>query len=224
MPISAIILLTVKNKYVNRIIKYGLLVLAFALVAYQSVYFEKLSVHNSKTGVKFDPAAFGKKLWEEQLPAKMDSAVSLTFLIDATGKNKEAAFEQYTNSLAIGNYRYALVKAEALVEEVKEDEVLATVSQGDTVLHIKLATEFIYGNAVRDASGLVEVKDFPNTTDLNGISEELNRIVRTKIIPAVKRKLKKGDRLNIVAAIELNKEHIHWHGIELYPVRIEIMP
>lgn len=198
--------------------------LAFALVAYQSVYFEKLSVHNSKTAVKFDPVAFSKKLWKEQLPAKMDSAVSLSFLIDATAKNKENAIEKYTHSLAIGNYRYALVKAEALVEEVKEDEVLATVNQGDTVLHIKLATEFIYGNAVRDASGLVQVVDFPNTTDLNSISEEFNKLVREQVIPVVKGKLKKGDRIRVVAAIELNKEHIHWQGIELYPVRIEIMP
>lgn len=224
MPISAIILLTEKNKYVNRIIKYGLLALAFALVAYKSVYIEKLSVHNSKTVVKFDPASFSKKLWTEQLPVKMDSAVLLSMLIEATGKNKDAAFEQYTHSLAIGNYRYALVKAEVLIEEVRDDEVLVSANQGDSVLHIKLATEFIYGNAIRDASGLVDVKDFPNTADLNGISEELNRIVRTNVIPEVKGKLKKGDKLIVVAAIELNKEHIHWQGIELYPVRLQIMP
>ena len=92
------------------------------------------------------------------------------------------------------------------------------------MIHIRLATEFIYGNAIRDASGLVEVKDFPNTADLNAISEELNKIVRTAVIPPVKGKIKKGNRLSMVAALELNKEHIHWQGVELYPVRIQILP
>ncbi len=208
----------------NRIIKYALLAIAFALVAYKSVYFEKLSVRNSKVAARFDPVSFSKKLWEEKMPATKDSAVSLSQLMETIGKDKEAGFRQYTRALAIGNYRYALVKTEALVEEVKEDEVLLSLNHGDSVIHIKLATEFIYGNAIRDASGLVEVKDFPNTADLNSISEELNKIVRVTVIPPVKGKIKKGDQISVVAALELNKEHIHWQGMELYPVHIQILP
>lgn len=208
----------------NKLLKYSLLILAIALVAYKSVYVEKLSVHNGKTAQKFDPVSFSKKLWLEQLPSKMDSAIALTNLIGAVAKEKETAIQQYTRALAIGNYRYALVKANLQVRTVNEDEVLASVIAGDSTIQVKLATEFIYGNAVRDASGLVRVEDFPNTADLNGISEELNRIVRTDVIPAVKGKLKAGDKLDVVAALELNKEHIHWQGIELYPVRIQLMP
>jgi predicted lipoprotein len=209
---------------VNKLIKYSLLVLAIALVAYKSVYVEKLSVHNGKTAQKFDPVSFSKKIWLEQLPAKMNSAVALTNLIGAVAKEKEIALQEYTRALAIGNYRYALVKADLQVVAVNEDEVLATILAGDSTIQVKLATEFIYGNAVRDASGLIRVEDFPNTSDLNGISEELNRIVRTDVLPAVKGKLKAGDKLEVVAALELNKEHIHWQGIELYPVRIQLMP
>lgn len=208
----------------NKLFKYSLLILAIVLVAYKSVYVEKLSVHNGKTRQKFDPVSFSKKLWLEQLPAKMDSAVALTNLIGAVAKEKEIALQEYTRALAIGNYRYALVKADLQVVTVKDDEVLATVLAGDSTIQVKLATEFIYGNAVRDASGLIRVEDFPNTSDLNGISEELNRIVRTDVIPSVKGKLKAGDKLDVVAALELNKEHIHWQGIELYPVRIQLMP
>lgn len=208
----------------NKLFKYSLLIVAIVLVAYKSVYVEKLSVHNSKTAQKFDPVSFSKKLWQEQLPAKIETAVTLPALIDAISKDKNATLQQYTRALAIGNYRYALVKANLQVITVNDDEVLANVSAGDSTIPVKLATEFIYGNAVRDASGLIRVEDFPNTSDLNGISEELNRIVRADVIPAVKGKLKAGDKLEVVAALELNKEHIHWQGIELYPVRIQLMP
>jgi predicted lipoprotein len=82
----------------------------------------------------------------------------------------------------------------------------------------------VYGNAIRDALGLVQVKDYPNTADLSSISEVLNKIVRTEVLPSFKTVVKKGNNISVVAAVELNKEHIHWQGLELLPVRIIIKP
>jgi predicted lipoprotein len=209
----------------NKYIKYVLLIAVIALAAYKSVYFEKLSArknNNTNAATVFDAAAFSKKLWADQFPARLDNAIELSALIDAVNKNSATAFTQNTNALAVGNYRYALVKFDATVTEVKEDEVLINIQSGDSVLQATLATEFIYGNAIRDASGLVQVKDYPNTNDLNSISEALNKIVRTEVVPSFKSAIKKGNILNVVAAIELNKEHIHWQGLEFLPLRISI--
>ncbi len=205
----------------NKFIKYCLLLVAIALVAYKSIYFEKLSTRKVTEPNNFDAIAFSKKLWAEQLPAKLDSAVALTTLIDAITKDK-TAFNQYTNALAIGNYRYALVKVDAVVADIKDDEMLLNVQIGDSILQTRLATEFIYGNAVRDASGLIQVKDYPNTSDLNSISESLNKIIRSELVPTFKNSVRKGDGISIVAAVELNKEHIHWQGLELLPLRVTI--
>ena len=87
---------------------------------------------------------------------------------------------------------------------------------------VKLATEYVYGNAIRDASALVDVKDFTNTTDLNSISEELNKTVRTTVLPPFKKHVKKGDKIEVTGAVEINKEHINWK-LELFPVRIKIV-
>jgi predicted lipoprotein len=193
------------------------------LLAYKSVYFEKLSTRKATALNEFDATGFSKKLWDEKMRAKIDSAVQLSTLVDAITKEGETAISKYTNALAIGNYRYALVKLDATVVEVKEDEVILTTVHNDSLLTVNLATEFIYGNAVRDASGLVQVKDFPNTNDLNGISEALNKIIRSSVLPSFKTSVKNVDRINLVAAIELNKEHILWQGIELLPVRIQIV-
>ncbi len=200
------------------------MLIAVAFLAYKSVYFKKLSdKKNSNTTIAFNASEFSKKMWTEKMPAKIDSAVDLSTLIDSISKAPEDAVNKYTNALAIGNYRYALVKISAAVHEVKDDEVLLSMPLGDSILNVHLATEFIYGNAVRDASGLVQVIDFPNTTDLNSISEELNKIIRATVLPSFKTSVKKGDKVNVVAAIELNKEHIHWQGLELLPVRIQIV-
>jgi hypothetical protein len=213
----------VKNKNVNRIIKYSALLLVLVLVAYKSLYFEKLSERN-KQDQKFDPIAYSKQRWEKDFPVRMDSAVSLPVLMDVLNKEPQKGFDLYTRSLAIGNYRYALVSMQVQVGHVSEDAIQVILINEDSLVSMELATEFIYGNAIRDASGLVEVSDFPNTADLNGISEALNQLVKDKVVKDLRSTVKEGDRLNVVAALELNKEHIHWQGIELYPVRIQKMP
>ena len=153
----------------------------------------------------------------------MDSAVDLATLMNAVSMDKEAAFKQYSNALGIGNYRYALIKTNAKVIAVNEDEIQLQLPIADSQMNAVLATEYIYGNAIRDASALVDVKDFPNSSDLNGISEEMNKIIRTNVLPSFKTTVKKGDTLAITAAVELNKAHLKWTGLELLPVRLQII-
>ena len=207
----------------KKAIKYILVIAVIGLLGYKSVYFKKLSAIKNATGEKFDAASFSKKLWDEKMPAKIDSAVDLSIFMNAVTADKEAAFKKYSNALGIGNYRYALIKTQATVIAVNEDEVLLQLPVADSVINAVLATEYIYGNAIRDAFALIDVKDFPNSADLSSISEEMNKIVRTSVLPSFKTTVKKGDKLNIIAAVELNKEHIKWTGIELLPVRLQIV-
>jgi len=207
----------------NRYIKYLLLIVAIGLVAYKSVYVKKLSTIKVVTNEKFDAVSFSKNLWEEKLPAKLDSAVELVIFIKTARANPADAFSKYTNALGIGNYRYALVKTEGTVTDVNEDDITLQIKMGDSLMTAKLATEFIYGNAIRDASGLVDVKNFPNTMDLNNISEELNKMVRKTILPPFKTAVKKGDKLIVTGAIEIHKDHIKWNELEIIPVQLQIV-
>ena len=207
----------------NRYIKYLLLIVAIGLVAYKSVYVKKLSTIKVVTNEKFDAVSFSKNLWEEKLPAKLDSAVELVTFIKTARANPADAFSKYTNALGIGNYRYALVKTEGTVTDVNEDDITLQIKMDDSLMTAKLATEFIYGNAIRDASGLVDVKNFPNTMDLNNISEELNKMVRKTVLPPFKTAVKKGDKLIVTGAIEIHKEHIKWNELEIIPVQLQIV-
>ena len=207
----------------NKYIKYLLLIVVIGLVAYKSVYVKKLSEMKIGADEKFDALAFSKKLWDEKLPVKLDSAIGLTTLITLTGTYFGDLSSKYTNALAIGNYRYALIKAEGIVSGINEDDITMQIKLDDSLMTVRLATEFIYGNAIRDASGLVDVKDFPNTMDLNNISEELNKIVRKKVLPSFKTIVKKGDKVLVTGAIEMHKEHIKWNELEIIPVRLQII-
>ena len=205
-------------------IKYVLILLIIVLVGYKSVYIKKLSQLKNTSAENFDAVAFTQKLWDEKLPAELDSAIDLKDLISAIKANPNESFLKYTNALGIGNYRYGLVKVSGVASVINDDDIVLEVAQADTTMRLKLATEYIYGNAIRDASKLVDIRDFTNTTDLNNVSEQLNKKVRNSILPQFKKQVKQGDRIEATGAIEFNKEHIRFNDIELIPVRLKILP
>jgi predicted lipoprotein len=208
----------------KKIIKYILLLLVIGWVGFKSVYIKKLSEVKKTNDQKFDAVAFSRKLWDEKLPARLDSAVGFVTLIEALKINPADAFERYSNAMGIGNYRYSLVKLTGTAAEIKEDEIIMQTNHGDSLIKIILATEYVYGNAIRDASGLMDIKDFTNTTDLNSISEQLNATVRTVVLPPFKKSVKQGDKIEATGAIEINKEHLRLTELELIPVRLKILP
>ena len=207
----------------KKVIKYLLIVLVIVLVGYKSVYFEKLSELKKATNQKFDAVAYSKRLWDQKLPVKIDSAIELRSLVKLIEANPVDAFSKYSNAIGIGNYRYSLVKVTGTVAMINEDDIIMEVDHDDSLMKIKLATEYVYGNALRDASELVDIKDFINTTDLNNISEELNKSVRTTVLPVFKKQVKQGDKLEVTGAVEFNKEHVHFKDLEIIPARIKIL-
>lgn len=191
-----------------------------AFTGYHSVYFRKLSTMKSAQTGSFDAEAFAEGLWSGAVAAAADSAVDLSRLIDETSSGGASVLERHSHALAIGNYRYAMIRAEGVVKRFDSTEVLLSVPHADSIIELRVALDYIYGNAIRDASASVQVKDFPNSSDLSAIAEALNRMARKRVAPAVKKGLRTGDRLEVTGAAELHREHLRWQGLELHPVRI----
>jgi len=204
----------------RKIVKYGLLAIVIGLLAYKSVFIVKLSELQTIEPKDFDAPAFVQKLWEGPRPARLDSALTLDALQAALKANPAQTFDHYLNSMSIGNVRYGLVKVTGKVVAVNDDDV--TVAAGNN-LTVKIATEYVYGNAIRDASCLVNIKDFVNTSDLNKISEALNKRVRNVVLPPFKSKVKKDDVVACTGAIELNQEHFSLDDLEIIPVQCKII-
>ncbi|GAB3988324.1 hypothetical protein GCM10028807_10730 [Spirosoma daeguense] len=203
-------------------LKYTVLLVLLAVVAYNSVYFKKLDDVKASAGAKggstFDAATYTQKFWTEKLLPARSNATDLETLTTLLKTDKAKGFDTYSHALGIGNIRYFLVKGEGKITNVGSDEVGVTLPSGETV---KLATEYIFGNAVRDASGLIQITEFDNTMDLNNVSAELNKIIRNKVVPPFKAVTKPGTTVKFVGAIELNKEHLHLENLEVIPISVE---
>lgn len=216
----------VKNENIpKRIITWLIALAAFVLVAYNSVYVKKLSTVKASAAARyFNPTVYARNYLDKRLPLAIERALPLTDLFSSLKTGKDSLFEKYGHALGIGNIRYFLVKGTGKVASLNEDDILISLTTDSGAASVRLATVFVFGNAVRDASGLIDINDFSNTMDFNNVSAEINKIIRTEILPPFVKSVNKGDSLNFVAALELNKVHVNTNNLTLIPIRLNSYP
>ena len=203
----------------RKVIKYFLGALVAAVVIYNSLYFRPLDEKLAEAKeIVFDAKAFVDGIWSTDLLVAYDSAEDITILLNELKKNPESPFAHKAHALGIGNIGYFKVAVEGTVLRINENNVLLQVADKT----VEIETEFIFGNAVRDASGLVKVNDYDETSDFNSISERINDKIREEVIPAFRAKVVEGNKVNIKGALELNKAHLNLSHPEVIPVSIQI--
>jgi len=201
-------------------IKYIIGSIIAGIVIFNSLYFRPLDEKlRDGSKVSFDAKSFVDSIWTTELLVVYDSATEIATLIDELKINSQSTFEQKAQSLGIGNIGYFKVKGEGTVLSVNENNVLLQVANKT----IEIETEFIFGNAVRDASGLIKVSDYDETSDFNSISESINDKIRKEVVPDFRAKVKKNDKVSFKGALELNKAHLHLIQPEVVPVFIQII-
>jgi predicted lipoprotein len=201
-------------------IKNSILLILLIITGYNAVYFKKLNAITKEGVQKFDAKTYTAALWKNKMPAVMEAAMDFDQLLLAIEKNSQEAFEKHTHALAIGNYRYAMVKMTGTVVAVNEDDVIIETEMGGNKKQLRVTTEYIYGGAIRDASGLIDIKNFTSASDLNAIAESFNEIIKKTVVQPFKKTLITGIKIHLVAAVELNKENMVLDQLVLLPVQI----
>ncbi|MDI9861972.1 DUF2291 family protein [Flectobacillus roseus] len=187
-----------------------------AVVAiYNSIYIESLDDLKQKKESNFDFAKYSQDLYQQIL--SKSQAVELSQLLSSFAAKDHASVVKYGNRLGIGSSAYYLVKCQAKILEVQGDR-LKVLASGNRPLEID--TKFIFGNAIRDASGLVKLTDFKTTAEFNKISESLNTIIREKAIPDEIKTVKVGDTIDLVGAVKLGEKQEDLLNLSVLPIKI----
>ena len=201
--------------------KYIIAIVIIIVVAYNSVYFKKLDeVKAAATAKEFNATQYAQNFWTNKLIPNLNKATDLNQLTAMLSGDATKTFDTYSHALGIGNLRYFLVKGTGTITSMNEDDLSVLLQTDTNKLSITVATEYIFGNAVRDATGLININEFSNTMDFNNVSAELNKIIREKVLAPFKQKARKDDTIELTGAIELNKEHLDLSKIEVIPVKI----
>jgi predicted lipoprotein len=195
---------------------YIILAVLFGTLIYNSVYFEKLSKRPTQKNSKFDFKTYADSLYYKGI-LKSTNSIEVNQLLALAKANPDSTFKAYGNRLGIGESAYFMVNAQGKIFKKDENSLKIASENGIT---LNMDTKFIFGNAIRDASGLVKLTDFKTNADFNKVSEELNAVIREKAIPENLNNINNGDLVSVTGAIKLKKGKSDTPEIQILPIKI----
>jgi predicted lipoprotein len=151
-----------------------------------------------------DHRAFASTFWKDKLLPTSERAPALSDLWTALATDPAAARKRYGHSPGMSSVTYFLVQGSGRVAKVGKDAIELALDPTNPPV-AQLSTGLIFGNALRDCTGLVNGSDFPNSQDFNDISTELNHIAETEIIPLLREKAASGKTVHFAGALEIEE-------------------
>ena len=191
-------------------------VLCWLFPLFHVVSLEKAAAQQQAGVFKAD--VFAREFWETKLLPATERGVDLKELLAALAKDPAATRKQHGRTLGIGGATLFLVRGSGKITAVEDDAV--TVALDDSDAKVGLNTGLLFGNTVRDATGLLDVSAYPNSQDFNDISTQLNGIVENKVAPALKEKAAVGKTVRFAGCFEL-EDDARPEALQIVPIKIE---
>lgn len=194
-----------------------------ACLIYNSVYFDKLDELQERNQAQlFDAVTYARDFWDNRIPTILDNAVDVQVLLELVQRDMEKAVSQYGKQLGIGNTFYFLIKGRIRIVSIEDDQILFNTATSGSPNTLSMNTDFVFGNAIRDASGLVNVSQFTSTMEFNTVSSEINKIVLREVITPFLKEAVMGDIVTFIGACPINQERPNLSPLAFIPINIEI--
>jgi predicted lipoprotein len=204
----------------KKLIITGAIILIIILLAFLSLDIRRLDrKKNNGSETTFNPEMYASDLWENNIPECISKAIQLTDLKQMLKDNPEETLSKYGHQLGISQTYYFYLKGSGSVEKISDEQVEIQV---DTNTKAGLAILFIFGNAVRDGSGLVNINNFLNMMDFNSISVLLNKKVKNEVVKPITGKIKKGMTLEFTGAVEISSDSYNPDFWSVIPLQIKL--
>lgn len=168
---------------------------------------------------QFRAADFVKEFWTAQLMPSLDDAADVTTVLAALREDPQLARTQYGRSAGLGRSVLYFVRGQGMIVAVDDKHVGIALGEGHDA-DVALETGLLFGNTVRDATGLLSGDDFPNSQQFNEISNELNRTIETTILPALRTQAKVGDTIQFVGCAEVTRVPRDISPLRVVPVHV----
>ena len=164
------------------------------------------------------PQSFAVTFWEQSLPRSFSKAVDAVELLRALEQDPTRAAKTFGRESGIGARPLFLVSGRAAVARVDDRGVWLDLGT-KTSSHVLLLTGPVFGNQLRDVTGLIRIQDF-SSFDFNAISTELNRLVETRVQAQLRKRATVGTGLTFVGAGEMDDASSDRTVLEIVPIRV----
>ena len=143
----------------KKALKYAVGVAIVAFLLYSGVYIDDLEeVRQLRQQKAFNPVKYARDFWDSRLTATFDRAVEVEELIGLFNTNMAEAVKRYGKTPGVSRVYAYLLTGECKIVAASEDGLEVSVGEPPDNPDVFVETgHYISGNAVRDASGLVDV-------------------------------------------------------------------
>ena len=176
----------------------------------------------SNEDAAFDAAEFAVAFWTERLGPALDQAADAAVVLMALRENPQAAREKYGRAAGLGRARLYLLRGKGTIVSVKKNGVCVSLSDAAGKPDVMLQTGLIFGNVVRDVSGLIDASKFSNSQQFNDVSAELNRMVDARVVAALKQQAEIGRRIQFVACAHIIGDLSELTPLKLIPLDVKL--
>jgi predicted lipoprotein len=209
----------------NRPVRYLILLGILAFVCWLFPLFHIVPLKTAlaeKAAVTFNPAAFAEFFWTNQLSESFSHAVPAETLVHAIAADSATAKKKYSRSVGLGDAYFYFLSGSGTVTAVSDDEISLALTPGSTNADVVLEVELVFGNAIRDGTGLLNASDYPNSQDFNDLSAALNHLVETRILPSLKAQAKVGATLSFIGCVEVDDESSDLKPLKIIPLQVKV--
>jgi predicted lipoprotein len=179
-------------------------------------------VEASKREQAFDAADYARRVWDEQLKPILGTAHDAAEVAAAIRQDPREARTQFGRTMGVGRGYFLFLRGEGVVVSADSRQIGLSLGGGEEV-DVVLRVGPLFGNAVRDATGLVDASDFSNSQHFNAVSQELNRIVEAEVLPAVVKIAKAGRRIAFVGCAEVRNEPGDLRPLKVVPLSATVV-
>jgi len=203
----------------------GLVVLA--ALALLCVLFPPLHVRSLKAvreveaSQQFNAADFAGGFWGDKLLPAADQATDAAAVLDKINSDPKSVRELFGHTVGVGSSYYLFLRGAGRVVSADENSIGLSLQPTGDEAQIVIDLGFVFGNAVRDATGLIKASSYPNAQEFNDISAALNSMVETNVLPHLQQIAKVGGHVQFVGCVEVGDEDMDLKPLKLVPILVK---
>jgi predicted lipoprotein len=175
-----------------------------------------------QAAAEFNPTNFAAAFWNDKLLKSLDRAADAGQVLTALAADPQKARTQFGRTLGISSSTLFFLRGTGRIVSVTKKGVALTLKDDGDTADILLPTGLLFGNTVRDGTGLLNASAFPNSQNFNDLSTELNRMVETTLLPKLREQAKVGVKISFAGCAEVAEEDADVKPLKVIPVSVKL--
>jgi predicted lipoprotein len=170
----------------------------------------------------FNPTDFVTQFWSATLLPAANQATEATEVMALLAASPGKVRERFGRTVGVSSSYFLFLRGTGRVVSADGDSIGLSLRAEGNGVDISIPLGLVFGNAVRDGTGLLNSSSYPNAQEFNDISAALNHIVETRVLPEFQRIAKVGSKVLFVGCVEVSDEDSDLKPLKLSPISVKV--